>query len=104
MSLGLALASCRIGYDELLAVDPGSGPGPTGATGAGGAGISAGGTPGGDASTTESGASSVGDAGQSAGGATDCGQLTLTENAAPSAQPAAACAYPGALVCDDFEA
>ena len=30
--------------------------------------------------------------------------LILVENASPAAQPAVTCSYPGALICDDFEA
>jgi len=38
-----------------------------------------------------------------AGAANCAGAVALTTNAAPTVAPAINCAYPGALVCDDFE-
>ena len=60
------------------------------------------GTTGGNAGQSTGGTAQAGSAGT--GGSAGCaGAVLLTPNAAPSTAPPVSCAYPGALVCDDFE-
>lgn len=64
------------------------------------------GSPQGGGGATSSGGTTGGNAGQSTGGSagSSCaGAVMLAANAAPTTAPPVSCAYPGALVCDDFE-
>ena len=113
-------AAANAGGDTTAPIggEPNSGGGSPSTQGAAGpGGEAAGGTTpatGGTPPSAGSGGQMTGTAGQ-AGGAGQAGSATvggappcatgvaLTSNATPSVAPAPTCAYPGALICDDFE-
>ena len=114
---GLAVAACRLRY-EVLALDSTNLGGDAasggeaavigGSAAQSGSGSAQGGTTTSSGGTDDNAGQSTGgfaEAGNAAtGGSTGCADaVLLTANAAPSAAPPISCAYPGALVCDDFE-
>jgi hypothetical protein len=86
---GLGGEAMQVGGESTQIGDAGAPSGGTGSQSGGSGGQSAGAGQGGSAG---------------AAGNADCANaVALTSNAAPSVAPALDCAYPGALLCDDFE-